>query len=143
MSTRAKASSLALAVSFALCGPALAGELHSVTALPAKAAAGAPGKGSVVLTTKKGWHLNAEAPMSLKIAPAEGVTVAKPKLTRKDLAISTQDKAQFDVAFEAAAPGAKSIECEANFVICQESACKPVKETVTLKVDVVPPAKKK
>ena len=119
-----------------LATPVFAGELHDVTPAPGKTKAGTPGKASVTLTTKNGWKLNAEAPMSLKLAPAPGVTVDKAKFTRKDLALSTTDKARFDIGFQADAPGTKSIEAEANFVICQESACKPVKETVTVQLDV-------
>ena len=55
---------------------------------------------------------------------------------RADLAASTQESARFDVAFEAAEAGAKVISAEARFVICQETACKPVKETLTLNVEV-------
>ena len=125
-----------LGLSAALGGPVRAGELHDVTTAPGRTTLGAPGKASVTLSAKNGWHLNPEAPVSLKLAPAAGVTVDKPKLTRKDLALSTAETARFDVAFQGAKAGPSTIECEANFVICQASACKPIKETVTLAVDV-------
>jgi hypothetical protein len=135
------------ALTLALAGPALGGELHDVTPSPAKAKVGAPGKASVTLSAKNGWKLNAEAPVSLKLTPPTGLTVEKAKLSRKDLAQSDAHAARFDVAFAATEPGTKNIQCEASFVICQESACKPVKETVTLAIDVAgdkaSPAKKK
>jgi hypothetical protein len=134
-----------VALAFTGTAPARAGELHEVTPDPGKTTVGTPGKAGLTLAAKNGWHLNPDAPISVKLTPAEGVTVDKPKLTRKDLASSTPEKAKFDVGFAASTPGAKSIECETSFVICQESACKPIKETVTLKVDVTPAgaAKKK
>ena len=123
-------------LTLALAGPALAGDLHDVTTTPAKAKVGASGKASVTLSAKNGWHLNQEAPVSLKLAAPAGVTVEKPKQTRKDLALSTQDQARFDVAFTATDAGKKDVTCEASFVICQDAACKPVKETVVLALDV-------
>lgn len=116
--------------------PARAGELHDVKAEPAKATLGAPAKASVTLSAKNGWHLNPDAPVTLKLTAPEGVTVEKPKLGRPDLAASTPESARFDVAFTAKKPGPASIGCEASFVICQASACKPVKETLALAIDV-------
>jgi hypothetical protein len=148
MSTRSPLltlGSFALALAVSSAAPALAGELHEVTPAPAKATVGTPGKASVTLAAKNGWKLNAEAPISLKLVPADGLTVDKAKFSRGDLALSTKEQARFDVGFQASAPGAKTIACEASFVICQESACKPIKETVTLNVEVAAatPAKKK
>ena len=128
---------LALPLAAAFAAPARAGELHDVTPGPGKTTVGTPGKATLTLAAKNGWHLNPDAPISVKLSPADGVTVDKAKLGRKDLAASTPEKARFDVGFAATSPGAKTIECETSFVICQESACKPIKETVTLNVDVL------
>jgi hypothetical protein len=118
--------------------------LHEVSTSPTKAAVGTPGKARVTLHAKNGWKMNAEAPMSLKVSPPPGVTVDKPKLGRKDLAESHKDSAAFDVAFTASEPGHKAIDGEASFVICQEAACKQVKEKVTMNVEVAAaPAPKK
>jgi len=110
--------------------------LHEVTATPGKAVAGGKGQVSVTLAAKNGWKLNAEAPMSLKLTPGAGVTVDKPKLSRKDLASNDGHAARFDVPFAASEAGQKSIDAEAAYVICQESACKQVKEKLTVAVDV-------
>jgi hypothetical protein len=135
--TLAAASFLAVAVA---AGPltALAGELHEVSVAPTKAAVGAKGKASVTLAGKNGWHLNEQAPISVKLTPGAGVTLDKPKLVRKDAAEANADKARFDVAFTAAEPGAKTIDADCSFVICQEAACKQIKEKVTLALDVTP-----
>lgn len=95
---------------------------------------------SVTIAARKGWHLNADAPLTLNLTPDPGVTVEKNRLTRADLAQNTQDLARFDVAFTAAEPGKKAINAEARFVMCQETTCKPVREKITLAVDVAPAA---
>ncbi len=69
--------------------------------------------------------------------------MAKPKLNRADLVESTKDAARFDIALACAADapaGQKTINAEAKFVMCQESACKPVKETLALNIEVTPAA---
>ena len=146
MSIRRRAPWLTLALALAVPsvgGVARAGELHDVSTTPAKAAVGTPGKARVVLSAKNGWKMNDQAPVTLKITPPPGVAVEKPKLGRKDLAESGKEKAAFDVAFTAAEPGHQAIDAEASFVICQASACKQVKEKVTMNVDVAAPGKKK
>jgi hypothetical protein len=134
MPSRAPLCLLAAAVSLACASPARAGE--------AKATAGAKGKASVVLMSKNGWHVNEQAPVKLKLKPGAGVAIDKPALNRKDLAASTKDSARFDVAFTAAEPGKKTIDAEASFVICQDTACKPItNHKVVIALDVAPAKK--
>jgi hypothetical protein len=115
-------------------------KLYEITKTEPKVAVGAKGAASVTIATKNGWHVNAEAPITLVLTPPAGITVPKPKLARADLAASTQQSARFDVAFEAAEPGTKVIAAETRFVLCQATACKPVKETLALNIDVTPAA---
>ena len=121
-----------------ILAPALAhaGETHQVTATGAKATPGQAALASVTIQGKNGWHVNEEAPISLKLAPGPGVAVDKPKLARADLAENTKDRARFDVKLTANEPGAKTVEAEASFVMCQATACQPVKEKLTLALDV-------
>ena len=114
--------------------------LYEITNPQAKVAVGAKSTTSVTIATKNGWHVNAEAPITLSLTAPSGITLSKAKLARADLAASTKESARFDVAFEAAEVGSKVIAAEARFVICQETACKPVKETLTLNIDVAAPA---
>jgi DsbC/DsbD-like thiol-disulfide interchange protein len=111
-------------------------KLYEIKKTEPKVAAGGKATTTVTIATKNGWHMNGEAPITLSLTPPAGITLPKAKLSRGDLAASTQESARFDVPFEAAEPGAKVINAEARFVICQESACKPVKETLTLSIDV-------
>jgi hypothetical protein len=115
-------------------------KLYEIKKTEPKVAVGAKGAASVTISAKSGWHLNAEAPITLALTPPAGMTIAKPKLQRADLAASTEQSARFDVPFEASEAGAKVVTAEARFVLCQEQACKPVKETVSLNIDVAAPA---
>jgi hypothetical protein len=117
--------------------------LYEITNPQAKVAVGAKSTTSVTIATKNGWHVNAEAPITLSLTAPSSITLSKAKLARADLAASTKESARFDVAFEAAEVGSKVIAAEARFVICQETACKPVKETLTLNIDVAAPPKAK
>jgi hypothetical protein len=94
---------------------------------------------SVTITAKKGWHLNQEAPCTLKLTPPAGVSVDKAKLGRADLAVSTETSARFDVGVTLAEPGKKRIEAEAGFVLCQKEACRPVKEKLSITAEATSP----
>jgi hypothetical protein len=135
---RAKPTLFALSLAtLLLAGAGRAEEkLYEIKKTDAKVAVGGKGIASVTIATKNGWHVNAEAPITLSLTPPAGITLPKAKLARADLAASTQESARFDVALEAAEAGSKVIAAEARFVICQETACKPVKETLSLTVDV-------
>ena len=86
---------------------------------------------SVTVTAKKGWHLNQEAPFTLKLNPPPGVAVDKSKLGRADLAASSETSARFDVGLTMTEPGKKLVAAELGFVLCQKDSCRPVKEKLT------------
>ena len=131
-------------MSFVLAaGVSTAGDaLYEIKKTEPKVAVGATATASLTITAKAGWHVNAEAPITVALTPPEGVTVQKAKLTRADLAHSTPDAARFDIPVSATATeaGKKTINAEARFVLCQEQACKPVKETLALAVEITPAA---
>jgi DsbC/DsbD-like thiol-disulfide interchange protein len=117
---------------------------HEIRKTEPRVAAGGQAKASLTIAAKNGWHVNAEAPITVSLKSSDaGLTVAKEKMTRADLAESTQTAARFDIALTCAADaaaGPKTINAEAKFVMCQESACKPVKETLALAIEVTPAA---
>jgi hypothetical protein len=113
-------------------------KLYEIKKTEPKVATGTKGTASLTIATKGGWHMNAEAPISLTLSQPAGISLPKPKFARADLAASTKESARFDIPFEATEAGPKVINAEAHFVICQESACKPVKETLALNIDVTP-----
>jgi len=132
------AQAAAIALPLFLAGFTRADDSYDVSKTDASLTAGGKGKASVTISAKKGWHLNAEAPLTLKLVPEAGVEVDKAKLSRGDLALSSGASARFDVGMTAAEPGKKLVEAEAGFVLCQEDSCRPIKEKVTLAVDVAP-----
>jgi hypothetical protein len=120
--------------------PARAADTHEVKAPASQAVVGAAGTASLTIEGKNGWHLNKDFPIGLKLVAPVGVTLDKPKQTKKDLKEHTDQRARFDVGFTAAAAGKQSVEAVASFAVCQDSACKPVQEKVTLALDVTAPA---
>ncbi|MFL5307744.1 MAG: hypothetical protein ACJ8F1_21170 [Polyangia bacterium] len=113
--------------------------LYEITKTDLKVPVGGTATTSLTIKVKGGWHVNGEAPISVALTPASGLSVQKAKLTRADLAASTADSARFDIPVSATEAGKKTINAEAHFVICQAQACKPVKETLALAVEVAPP----
>src|ERR1700722_15898890 len=117
--------------------------LYEITKVEPKVAVGTTGTASLTIKVKEGWHVNDEEPISVALTAPAGVTVKKAKLTRADLAASSKESARFDIPVSATEAGKKTIGAEAPFVLCQEQACKPVKETVTLAIEVTPAAASK
>jgi hypothetical protein len=130
-----------LALLWAPALPARADDTYQVSKTDAVVTVGSKGKASVTIAAKKGWHLNAEAPLTLKLGTTPGLETEKAKLGRSDLALSNETQARFEVGVTATEPGKKTLEAEAGFVLCEESACRPVKEKLTLAVDASEPKK--
>lgn len=105
-----------------------------------KVAVGTKASASLTIAAKNGWHVNGEAPISVSLVAPDGLTLTKTKLVRADLAESSLEAARFEIPFEAASVGTKIVTGEARFVMCQESACKPVKETLSFSIEVTPTA---
>src|SRR6187431_2528678 len=126
-------------MSFVLIAGASAGDaLYEIKKTEPKVAVGSTGTASLTITAKSGWHVNDEAPITVALTAPAGVTVPKAKLTRADLAQSSKETARFDIPVSATEAGKKTINAEARFVLCQEQACKPVKETLALAVEITP-----
>ena len=118
---------------FLLAAHAQAGDgTFEVVAAGAAGGVGTPVLAKVTIKAKQGWHLNHEAPLTLKLSPVPGVTFDKAKLVRKDLAFASETEARFDVGLTLSAPGKKEVEAEAGFVLCREDACRPIKEKLIL-----------
>jgi hypothetical protein len=132
-----------LVLSFAVGLPSIAaaqGVTYELKKTEPKVAVGAKSSASLVIAARNGWHVNGEAPISVSLVAPDGLTLPKTKLLRGDLAESSQETARFEIAFEAATAGTKVVTAEARFVMCQESACKPIKETLSFNIEVTPAA---
>ena len=134
------ALSAAVALTMFLAGSTRAADdSYEVSKTDASLTAGTKGKASVTISAKKGWHLNAEAPLTLKLTPGPGITVEKPRLARADLATSSDSSARFNVVLLATRAGDGEVQAEAGFVLCQETLCRPIKEKVVIGVEASPP----
>jgi hypothetical protein len=127
---------LALGAVLTASSAARAENLYEIAKTEPKVAVGATAMASLTIKAKGGWHVNAEAPITVALTAPSGVTLQKVKLTRADLAASTVDSARFDIPVAAKEMGKQTIAAETRFVICQEQACKPVKETIAVAVEV-------
>jgi hypothetical protein len=134
VATRLAAASLACLVMAGATARAT-DDAYEIKPSPVKATLGEKATAAVAIATKKGWHLNAEAPLTLRLTPGPGITVEKTRLVRADLAASTDSSARFEVALVAAKAGHGEVQAEAGFVICQETLCRPIKETVVIGVE--------
>jgi hypothetical protein len=116
------------------------GSTYELKKTEPKVAVGARSSASLTIAARNGWHVNGEAPISISLVAPAGLTLVKTKLVRGDLAESTLQAARFEIPFEAVDAGTKVVTAEARFVMCQESACKPVKETLSFNIEVSPAA---
>lgn len=125
-----------LALGFAWAGMVRAESTHTVEAPKVVLKLGKTGSATVTVSGRNGWHVNEEAPITLNIKAPAGVAIAKANLSRTDLGESKPERARFDVHVTSEKVGTQKVQAEARFVMCQESACKPVKENVTLVLEV-------
>jgi len=118
-----------------ISGTARAADTFEIRKTDATGAVGAKSLASLTIHGKNGWHVNDEAPITIKLVAPPGVALAKPKLTKADAVEKTKDLARFDVALTAAEAGRKTVTAETSFVMCQETTCKPEKAKVELAID--------
>ena len=116
---------------------------YEISKTEPKLTLGGKATASLTITAKGGWHVNPDAPITVSLTSPGGLTTSKAKLTRNDLTKNTKETAQFDIQVEASEAGKKVLNAETKFVLCQESACKPVKETVTFNLVVASSVAKK
>lgn len=133
---RATIVKVTLALVLVHAGPSSAADdSYDVSKTDASATVGGKAKASVTIKAKNGWHLNQEAPLTLKLTPEPGVVVDKPKLGRADLALSNETEARFDVGMTLSEMGKKIIEVEAVFVLCQQESCRPIREKIKVSAE--------
>jgi len=107
---------------------------YAVDSKDAIVTVGERGKARVTISARGGWHLKAEAPLTLNLSPAKGLAVDKRMLERADLALRNDTTAIWVVGVVASGPGKKAIAAEAGFEICLKDVCRPIKEKIKLAV---------
>jgi hypothetical protein len=136
-------TSLTLAALLLFASPAFAADgTFEITKTDTVMPVGRKATASVTVTSKQGWHLNLEAPFTLKLNPPPGVAVDKRKLGRADLAASSAMSARFDVGVTMSEPGKKLIAAELGFVLCRKDSCRPIKEKLSFTAEASAPPPK-
>ena len=78
--------------------------------------------------------MNKTGPLSLKLTPPSGVELGAKVLKRKDLSSFSDAGATFKTTATRSADAPKEITGVAKFILCQETACRPVKQAVSFRI---------
>lgn len=105
-------------------------------ASPDKVTTGAKGSATLVITPKKGWHLNDEFPYKLTVTAPAGAKVAKPEQGKKDTVSFSHESMKWAIDFTASAAGDKAFTGKVKFAVCTETSCDPKKEELAFNVKV-------
>ena len=84
---------------------------------------------TITTTGKNGYHCNMLYPWKLIVEPAKGITVAKPKLTKKDAEQFTEAAVVFKVPYTAT-ESAPPVKAALKLSLCDDKQCQM--ETVAL-----------
>lgn len=101
---------------------------------PSEATAGQETEVVVRVVPKEPWHMNLDFPTSLKLTPAEGLTLANANLKKGDARKLDDSACEFSVKVTPSAAGEHTVTGQLKFAVCQDEACSPVTEDVELKV---------
>jgi hypothetical protein len=80
--------------------------------------------------------MNLDYPLTLKLVPPAGVTLAKASLTKQDAKLLNAQEGQLEVVLTGSEVGAKSVAGELRFAVCTEDTCEPQKVAIAIAVDV-------
>ena len=100
---------------------------YKVRIVPGEAKAGAEASSIVEVTPLLGYKMNKEFPSKLRMSQTEGVTAPKSEYTKADAEI-TEQILRFKVAFTAAETGKINLNGSADFSVCNEKACKLIRD---------------
>ena len=100
---------------------------YKVRIVPGDAKAGAEAKSIIEVTPLPGYKMNKEFPSKLRIGKSEGVSTPKSEYSKGDAEV-TEKILRFKVAFTAAKAGKINLNGSADFSVCNESACKLIRD---------------
>jgi hypothetical protein len=96
-------------------------------------------KGKLVLLiepTVPKIHVNAEAPLKIKLEAPAGLKLEKAELGHKDAVKPGADAPRFEVPFTAVAAGRQEAKAAVKFYICSDTWCVQQARQVAISVDV-------
>lgn len=101
---------------------------YTVRIMPGEAAAGAAASSVVEVKPTPGYKMNTEFPVQIKkLSAPDGVTLPKATLASSDAEL-TEKVLRFTVPFTAAKAGQIDLAGLADFSVCNERACKLIRD---------------
>lgn len=100
---------------------------YVVRITPGDATAGQPASSVIEITPAAGYKMNLEFPSRLALDTPEGAALGKTELTADDLEI-TEKALKFTVAYTPEQAGQLDLAGAADFSVCNENACKLVRD---------------
>lgn len=111
-------------------------KLFSIETQKSEVAAGAAGRVGILIKTKRGAHVSAEAPLKINLT-AKGLKLSKEKLVGGDAVEGKGASPRFEVPFVAEAKGPATVDADLTFFICTEKLCERQASKVTIPVTVL------
>lgn len=102
-------------------------QTYAIKITPGDAEAGKPATSVIEVTPMPGYKMNKDFPTRLAVSPSEGVTLAKSDFEKDDVELS-EEVLRFEVPFTAAAAGKLDLAGSADFSVCNENACKLIRD---------------
>jgi hypothetical protein len=99
--------------------------------------AGKPGTFKLSIKPAEGFHVSPDAPLKISL-DGSGIDLSKKALGHDDARDKKSFSPEFSVKFTAAEAGAKSINVDAMFFVCNEKLCERKTEKVSVPITVKP-----
>lgn len=103
-------------------------------------APGAPGAITIDVVPGAGRSVSRDGPVRLDVAPPDGVTITRRRLSLADATDPGAASPRFTVKLVADRAGSYPVEISIRLWLCVRQTCKPVRATRTVTVDVVAPS---
>ncbi|MCC6808541.1 MAG: hypothetical protein IT381_14040 [Deltaproteobacteria bacterium] len=84
---------------------------------------GSTGTVVIRLEALRGFHFSEETPLLASLSSSAGLSLAKQRLDRKDLATSTSTMLEWRTSYSARAIGTQSVKADLVFFLCTEDDC--------------------
>lgn len=104
-----------------------AAQTYTIRITPGDAEAGKAATSIVEVTPAPGYKMNKDFPTRLKVEPVEGVTLARSEFEKEDIELS-EEALRFEIPFTPAAAGKLDLSAAADFSVCNENACKLIRD---------------
>lgn len=102
-------------------------QTYNIKITPGDAEAGKQATSVIEVTPMPGYKMNKDFPSRLALEPSQGATLAKTAFEKGDAQL-TEELLRFEVPFTAAEAGKLDLSGMADFSVCNENACKLIRD---------------